>query len=303
MHTGRARTTMAALGLVSALCASGAVGQEPGKPKNFQVKTPDGVTITAYEYGKPDGSEIVMIHGFMQSHLSWTKQVTSSLADEFRIITYDFRGHGASDKLMEPSLYNDGSRFADELKAVLDTANLQRPIVVGWSYGSRIIGDYLIKYGSDRFAGLNLVGSAVSGDAALFGPGLKFIPQSFSDDLATSIAGTRQFLRACFSKQPSQDEYETMLVFNAMVPARIRQWLRRPAPYEPALKGLNIPVLVTHGAEDQITLPSLARYVAETVPGAKLSMYEGVGHAPFWEDPDRFNRELSGFARDVRQKR
>jgi non-heme chloroperoxidase len=40
-----------------------------------------------------------------------------------------------------------------------------------------------------------------------------------------------------------------------------------------------------------------AKYTAATIPGAKLSVYDGVGHAPFWEDTARFNSELSAFVR------
>jgi len=82
------------------------------------------VNISAQEWGKPDGPAIVFIHGFMQSHLSWSKQVNSPLANDFRMITYDFRGHGNSDKIMDPALYNNGEKFADELNAVMDAAGI-----------------------------------------------------------------------------------------------------------------------------------------------------------------------------------
>ena len=68
------------------------------KYKPISVKTPDGLTISAQEWGNPAGPEILFIHGFSQSHLSWIRQVNSDLAKEFRIVTYDLRGHGNSDK-------------------------------------------------------------------------------------------------------------------------------------------------------------------------------------------------------------
>ena len=40
-----------------------------------------------------------------------------------------------------------------------------------------------------------------------------------------------------------------------------------------------------------------AEYTAKTIPGAKLSVYEGIGHAPFYEDATRFNTELAAFVR------
>ena len=92
--------------------------------KSFMVRTPDGVNISAQEWGNPNGKEIVFIHGFMQSYLSWSKQLHDpELSKQFRMISYDFRGHGGSDKIMDPKLYNNGEAFADELNAVIQAAS------------------------------------------------------------------------------------------------------------------------------------------------------------------------------------
>src|ERR1700755_643681 len=129
-------------------------------PRPFVVKTPDGINISAQEWGNPNGREIVFIHGFMQSHLSWSKQIRDpGLAKQFRMISYDFRGHGGSDKIMEPNLYGNGEAYAEELNAVIAAASLRRPVLVGWSYGTRIISDYLVRFGSVGLAGINFVGA------------------------------------------------------------------------------------------------------------------------------------------------
>jgi non-heme chloroperoxidase len=104
--------------------------------EEFKVATPDGVMISAQSWGNATGGEILFIHGLMQCHLSWAKQVESSLADEFRLVTYDFRGHGGSGKTLDASLYSTPERFGDELNAVMDVAGLQRPTLVGWSFGT-----------------------------------------------------------------------------------------------------------------------------------------------------------------------
>ena len=56
-------------------------------------------------------------------------------------------------------------------------------------------------------------------------------------------------------------------------------------------------LLVTHGAADRLALPAAAKYTAAKISGAKLSLYDGIGHAPFWEDTARFNAELAAFVR------
>lgn len=269
-------------------------------PKAFTVKTPDGVTISAQEWGNPQGKEIVFIHGFMQSHLSWRKQFRDpEMAKRFRMITYDFRGHGGSDKIMDPALYNNGDKFADELKAVMDAAQMKKPVIVGWSYGTRILSDYLVKYGSSGLAGLNFVGGAGNGDAKLAGRSMPLLGKALAEDLEQNIEATKGFILACFTKQPTQQEFEQMLGFNMVVPIKVRGWLRRPAPYEEALKKVSVPTLVTHGSDDAILGVGLGEYTAKMVPGAKLSIYEGIGHSPFWEDAPRFNRELTAFVEGI----
>ena len=272
--------------------------------KPIAVTTPDGLTIAAGEWGNPTGPEIVFIHGFCQSALSWTRQLADpALAAEFRMVAYDLRGHGASDKPTATEHYTDDRRWADELAAVIAAAGMKRPVLVGWSYAGRVITDYVRTHGPGGIAGINFVAALAKTDAAQFGPGGRHLPGMLSDDLATNIEATRGFLRACFEKQPNADEFETMLAFNMVIPPRVREALRsRTANPGDLLPTLRLPVLVTHGVLDQLVLVGMARSVAATVPGAKLSVYDGIGHAPFFEDAARFNRELAAFVRAAAKK-
>jgi non-heme chloroperoxidase len=193
-------------------------------------------------------------------------------------------------------------KFAEELKAVMDAVGLKRPILVGWSFGARIIADYLLKYGSARN---QLHSPAISPNPAHFGPGIKKLAEARDADFATSIRGTREFLRACFLKELAKDEFETMLVYNASVPLEIRGWFGRPASdtesLQRLLRSLALPVLVSHGLEDQVILPELSRWLKTIIPAAKLSFHQESGHAPFFEDSKRFNRELEAFAAQTSQ--
>src|SRR5262249_54550874 len=266
--------------LVAAL-ASSAAAQEK-KFKAVSVKTPDGLTISAQEWGNPNGPEIIFVHGFSQSHLSWIRQVTGELANEFRMVTYDLRGHGNSDKPFEPERYRDSKAWADELQAVMDATGLKRPVLVGWSYGGRIMADYLKVHGQARLSGLNYVDAGQKSDPAFVGPNLKNLPLMTSDDLAVNIAATRAFVRACFSKQPTPEEFETILAFNMMVPPQVRRGLGgRTLEIDDLLKSLKLPVLVTHGSDDKNSNLIAAEYTAKMIPGAKPSVYQGIGHWPF----------------------
>ena len=285
-----------------AATATSAIAQDK-KFKAVSVKTPDGLTISAQDWGNPNGPEILLIHGFSQSHLSWIKQVTNDdLVKEFHMVTYDLRGHGNSDKPFEPERYKDSKAWGDEVQAVMDATGLKRPVLVGWSYGGRVMADYLKTHGTAKLSGLNYVDAGQKADPAFFGPNLANLPLMTSEDLAVNIAATRKFLHDCFSKQPTQDEYETMLSFNMMVPPKVRLGLsNRPLDVDDLLKSLRLPVLVTHGSEDKNSNLIAAEYTAKMIPGAKLSVYQGIGHSPFFEDAPRFNAELAAFVRSAQK--
>jgi non-heme chloroperoxidase len=271
---------------------------QSAKYKPITVKTPDGLAISAQEWGNPNGPEILFIHGYSQSYLSWSRQTDSDLAREFHIVTYDLRGHGGSDKPLDPSRYRDSKAWGDEVQAVIDAAGLKHPVLVGWSYAGRVISDYVTTHGAGQLAGINFVDAPIKADPTLVGDNLRNQPLMASEDLAINIAATRSFIHGCFSKQPSADDFETILAFNMMVPPKVRAGLTgRPLDASEVMSKLKIPVLVTHGREDRNAKLGAGEYTASVIPGAKLSIYDGVGHSPFYEDAPRFNAELAAFVR------
>src|SRR3954470_5641051 len=190
-----AKLTVAAFLVAIAPTGFGQQGSgQPLKHKAISVKTPDGLTISAQEWGNPSGAEILFIHGFSQSYLSWMRQVDSDLAREFRIVTYDLRGHGNSDKPLEKAPYHDNRAWADEVKSVMDAAGLRRPVLVGWSYAGRVISDYVTSHGAGRLAGINFVDASIKGNPQFVGDNLKNLPLMGSEDLVTNIAATRAFV-------------------------------------------------------------------------------------------------------------
>lgn len=269
---------------------------DPPPANTLKVQAPDGVMISAQQWGNPAGPEVLFIHGYSQSHLSWSRQFDSELAKSFRIITYDIRGHGSSDKPLDPVYYRDHRRWADELKAVMEQAKLKKPVLVGWSYGGRIIAEYLMEYGDKNIAGINFVGAFTKVEKDILGPATPAVLKMVSANLAENIENTISFLKFCTTATLPAEEFQAMLAFNMVVPAQIRGYLLgRPAPYEEALKKITVPVLVSHGMDDRVALVPMAHYTTRVVPHAEASIYQGVGHMPFWEAASRFNSELGAF--------
>ena len=266
-----------------------------------------GLRLHVREWGKPDGPPILFIHGWSQNHLCWAKQYESSLADEFRLVAYDLRGHGMSEAPLEPEHYTTGELWADDVASIIDELRLDRPVLVGWSYGAFVISDYLRTHGQGRVTAINFVeGAARLGEAAfgtLIGPGfLDTFADATTDDLPTNIRAMRTFVRACLAKPVSDDDLETAICWNIVVPAPIRAGLAaREIDDDDILRSLKIPLIVTHGREDSVVLPAMAEHVLATCPTAEASWYEGVGHVPHLEDPERFNRELAALTRRVKR--
>ena len=120
-----------------------------------------GLQLHVREWGKADGPAILFIHGWSQNHLSWAKQYESSLADEFRLVAYDLRGHGMSEAPLEPEHYTDERLWADDVAAIIDQLGLVRPVLVGWSYGPFVISDYVRAHGQDQISAINFVDGGV----------------------------------------------------------------------------------------------------------------------------------------------
>jgi non-heme chloroperoxidase len=207
-----------------------------------------------------------------------------------------------SEAPLEAEHYTEGRLWADDVAAIIDRLRLDQPVLVGWSYGPFVICDYIRAHGQDRIAAINFVEGAVKlGEAAfgtLIGPGFidNFVGAT-ADDLPTNIGAMRSFVRACLSR-PMSDDFETAICWNVVVPAPIRvNLVARDIDCDDVLRALEVPLLVTQGRADTVVLPAMAEHVLATCPTAEASWYEGVGHVPHLEEPDRFNGELAALAR------
>jgi non-heme chloroperoxidase len=282
------------------------VAQDAGTTRTHTVRGGGGLRLHVREWGKTDGPPILFIHGLSQNHLCWAKQYQSTLAEEFRLVADDLRGHGMSEAPLEPGHYSDAKLWADDVAAIIDQLGLDRPVLVGWSYGGFVICDYLRAHGQDRIAAIDFVAGGVKlGQAAfgtLIGPGfLDHFADATADDLPSNIRGMRGLVKAWPAKPFPPEEVETLLCSAMTVPAQIRANLAaREIDGDDVLRALEVPLLVTQGRADTVVLPAMAEHVLATCPTAEVSWYEGVGHTPHLEQPERFNRELAALTRRVR---
>jgi non-heme chloroperoxidase len=267
--------------------------------RTYRVPGGGGVALFVEETGNPSGRPVLFVHGISQCRLAWDRQLRSDLGADLRLVAMDLRGHGLSEKPRDG--YGDSSVWAADVHAVITALELDRPILCGWSYGGVVIADYLSRYGEAAVGGIVLVGAASRlGEPALpfFGADfLATLPGLFSTDLEASTAALRTFIQLTTSAEPAPEDLYLALGYNIVVPPHVRQaMLSRTLTYDGLLEGLTIPVLVAHGSDDEIVLPAMAEHHGRLIPHAKTSWYQGVGHSPFLEVPDRFNADLRSFA-------
>lgn len=262
------------------------------------VRAPDGTRLAVYEWGDPSGPAILLVHGFAQSHLCFAPQFHSDLIRHCRVVALDLRGHGASEQPLDPALYRGSRVWADDIAAVLAARQLDRPVLVGWSMGGRVIRQYLMIHGDARLAGINFVASQVIEDPRCRGPEApKPVPED--QTLAQEIEAAIAFLDGCYGRKPSEAEFRRALAYNMKVPAAVRRaiagWSTQAAPTVDALRKVRVPVLITHGRQDAVVLPAAAEISLAAMPHARLSWFDDCGHSPFSEHASRFNDELMAF--------
>jgi pimeloyl-ACP methyl ester carboxylesterase len=267
----------------------------------YSIESDDGTKVWAGEWGNSDGPTVLLIHGLMQCHMIWQAQLESDLADEFRLIAIDVRGHGQSDKPANLSAYQDGRHWADDIAAVIKKLDLDKPVLVSLSYGGLIILDYCLRHGCGNISGINFVDAMVRkmGESELSTPAMAEIGPGFlSEKLPTRIAAVRAGIRASTANRVDQDIFETWLAFSMLVPRHVLHgMLGRQLDFDLVLDSLSVPALVTHGTADAVIPMAMAEYAIAHIPEAELSIYQGLGHSTCFEDSARFNRELAALVR------
>jgi len=285
-----------------------AADQDPRPPniideRSEVIQGGGGIDLVVYEAGNLNGPAIVFIHGFSQNNLAWERQFSSSLAEEFHLVGFDLRGHGASEQPLEAEAYTDSQLWADDLAAVLQQKGLDRPVVVGWSYGGYVIADYIRSHGAEGLGGLAFVGPVTKAGsneafAMLTDEVLTIFEDVLAPDLRTSLAATRSFARL-MADAPG-DDFEMVYGSAMMVRPEVRlAMFSRALDNDDILSSLDLPTIAIHGGSDRVVRPGSSEHIVDLVAGAELLVYDGAGHTVFMDDPNRFNGDLAEFVRSV----
>jgi len=247
------------------------------------------------------GPPLVLIHGLACGRRMWFHQVRA-LADRYRVITYDQRGHGLTDAPDDPARYSAG-HLARDLVGFLDALALDRIAVVGFSMGG---GPALALAAarSDRVSRLVLADVGAGADDAWRARWLSrrwvvFAEREGSDDLVADM------LRSDFYKTYANRGSRCRRHMAGLIRATPRVGLRhtlsevlgkRKSLFRmgQVLRSIEVPTLVLIGQHDYVCR-NAARLLVENIPGAIMKKIAGAGHMTPLEEPAQFSTNLVEF--------
>ena len=269
----------------------------------------DGVRVFWEAYGEGEPAFLLLPTWSIIHSRQWKAQIPF-LARERRVVTFDPRGNGRSDRPTDPAAY-DEREFALDALAVLDASGTDRAVVVGYSLGTPR-GLILATEHPERVAGLVVVGAQYPGG----GEPLPERVMPWEDELPTDEGWAKYnrhywlrdyrgfvefFFSKLFSEPHSTKETEDCVGWALETTPEMliaAHHGAKPGPDEARelARRLQCPLLVVHGTDDRIASPTRGQALAEHT-GGELVLVEGGGHAPHARDPVFFNLLVRDFAR------
>jgi pimeloyl-ACP methyl ester carboxylesterase len=255
----------------------------------------DGASLAFYEHG--NGEETLLFVNPAIYGLATFQPILEQLCHEFRIITIDCRGTGASDPLARPFPV---SEHVDDLVAILGELDAGPITGVGISRGS----SHLIRLSANRpelLSKLVLVGASVASlkPHPKYGPPEDFLEKIRAELKQGDLKSTwRAQVAQIFTEPGTRHLAEQFLENNLNLPSETVLNFYEPDPeidVRPLLSNVAVPTLVMHGTEDQLLPFAGAEYLAEHIRGAELYAFDGKGHLPLFTATAEFCTVLRTF--------
>jgi pimeloyl-ACP methyl ester carboxylesterase len=236
----------------------------------------DGARIWYAAYGS--GSPVILLHGGLGNSGNWGYQVPALVEAGYRAIVVDSRGHGRSTWDGRPFSYD---QMTTDVLAVMDTLQIDRAALVGWSDGACTALILAAKF-PERAAGVFF----------------------FACNMDPS--GTKEFkltpvVQRCFNRHVK--DYQQL----SPTPDRFSEFseavglMQRTQPNYSAddLARIHIPVTIVHSEQDEFIKREHAEYLAQSIPGAKFIFLPGVSHFAPLQRPEKFNSAVLAFLGQV----
>jgi non-heme chloroperoxidase len=267
------------------------------------VRSSDGNQLAVQEWGDPMGRPIIFLHAYGMNHLFWHEQLADEALQKHRLITFDHRGHGESDKPLTADFYNNADVWADDLQAIVTARQIEKPILVGWSMSGALMLDYLTKYGEGNLSGLVFIAAVNKLGGPMFAAGqigsTFAAPEAaglFSENL-TEIVPAWNFVNQALTTHPLPRAAQDLILASAMLMPHAARTsiIPRDADYASQLSTSQFPILAVHAEDDSIVSPTAMHQLKEIRPDTTTQLWQTGGHAPHWENAADFNELLNKF--------
>jgi pimeloyl-ACP methyl ester carboxylesterase len=297
-----ARAWVAGLALCAVACHAAPIPPEQrypaGTPFHAQYRVIEGTRLRFIDSGRAGATPVVFLHGFGASIYTWRKTLPAVAAAGYRVIAFDNRGFGFSDK---PAHGYGNAAYAQLVVSLLDSLGISSAVLVGHSMGGAIAAEVALAH-PDRVRGLVLV------DAAGYGvrwPGvLKMARSRIVGAIATRFRNrwiTGRILRSTYA-DPSKVTEADVDQYYAPVPAadfgRALRGVLREFRFDTLvgrLGALQTPTLVVWGDADRWIPVREGRRLATELPRGAFVVIAHTGHSAAEESADEVNQLLVDF--------
>lgn len=277
------------------------------------IKTTDAgsgeeIQLSYKDYGS--GRPVILIHGWPVSKDMWEYQIDDLVNAGLRVIKYDRRGFGKSDKPWDGYDYDT---FTDDLHAILEKLDLQDAVLVGFSMGGGEAVRYINRYGtSGRVTKLVLV-SSVTPYLAQATDNPDGVPQAIFAEMMEKMKEDRiafldtfgeQFFGVSMINHPVSKPF--LQYFRGLAEVALPRATQQCAiafantDFRADVKAVNVPTLIIHGDADKtVPIEASGARTAKMIPNAIYKVYEGAPHGLFYTDRKKLNADLIDFCRET----
>ena len=222
------------------------------------------------------GEPVVLLHGGMESSLSWGNQVPALVKTHHKVILIDSRGHGRSTLGPYPLSYE---KMQSDVMAVMDTLHLKKASFVGWSDGG-IISLIMAMKNPERVNRVYAFGASMNTDAAVSG--------AFTSPILSEVAAKLAKDYARISPTPDG--------FGTLHQALETMQKKEPNYTTKELAAINVSkIAIADGDHEEFITRAHTDYLAAIIPGAKLIILPNVSHFAPWQDSTTFNNSIIRF--------
>lgn len=271
----------------------------------IESKNSSSAPVKIFYQDLGQGKPVVLIHGWPITSDSWEYQLNELPAHGLRVIAYDRRGFGKSDK---PWGNYDYDTLASDLNALLEELDLHEVTLVGFSMGGGEVIRYLTNYGSSRIAKIALVSSIIP-FILKTDDNPEGVPQAQFDEFEEQLRDDRPKFLATFGKQFYGDS-----LLSPSVSSQMLDWTQMMAltgsgkatleclkafsttDFRSELSAVKIPALIIHGDDDKtVPIKTAGEQAARLLPDADFKVYDGAPHGLLITEKEKLTADLINF--------